>query len=65
MTLTIDLTPEQSAKLADIARERGVSAQEFARKVVEESLGKEEAFRAAAAYVLRKNAELYQRLARS
>jgi hypothetical protein len=64
MTITIDLTPEQSERLADVARQRGVSAEEFAREAVVESLGRDGAVRAAAANVLEKNAELYRRLAR-
>jgi len=64
MAIPIDLTREESERLADAARRHGLSAEEFARRVVVEALDRETAYAAAAAYVLEKNAELYRRLAK-
>lgn len=62
-TLTFQVPEEQAARLADAARERGVGVEELLRQIAAEFLGRSTAFDAAANYVLRKNAELYQRLA--
>lgn len=64
MTIAIDLTREESDRLADAARRCGLSPEEFARRVVVESLDRDNAVAAAARYVLGKNAELYRRLAK-
>jgi antitoxin FitA len=64
MTITIDLRPEQYERLAELARRQGLTAEELARRGVDDLLARESAFQAAAGYVLEKNAELYRRLAR-
>jgi hypothetical protein len=50
--------------LTDLADEAGVQPEEFLRASVEEWLSRPQAsFSEAASYVLKKNAELYRRLA--
>jgi hypothetical protein len=63
MTLTIDLPQDQFDKLAGLAKAQGVSVEECARYELGERLTREQAVAAAAEYVLKKNAELYRRLA--
>jgi predicted transcriptional regulator len=63
-TITISLPDERLAKLQEIAARFCVTPEELARVSIEELLARpEESFRDAAQYVLRKNAELYRRLA--
>ena len=64
MTITIDLPPEKLSRLAEIAKERGVSTEDLARSELEEFLARQSEFVTAASYVLAKNAELYRRLAK-
>ena len=63
-TLTITLSDERLAKLREIAARFSVTPEDLARVSIEELLARpEEAFQEAADYVLKKNAELYRRLA--
>ncbi|HEX5708991.1 MAG TPA: hypothetical protein VFX96_16945 [Pyrinomonadaceae bacterium] len=62
--ITIELSPERLSELERLAARLGVSPQELARLSVEELLSQtDEEFERAADRVLRKNAELYRRLA--
>jgi hypothetical protein len=63
-TITIQLSDERMHELQRLAQEAKVPAEELVRARVEEWLGgpKQEFFRAAA-YVLKKNEELYRHLA--
>ena len=62
-TVTITLPDERLSKLKELAASLGVSSEELVRVSIEELLTRpEKAFRQAADYVLRKNAELYRRL---
>lgn len=63
-SITINLPSEQLLKLREIANRLGISAEDLARMSIEELLAQpEEDFERAADYVLKKNAELYRRLA--
>ncbi len=63
-TITIELPSERLQKLREMALKFGVSMEELVRLSVEDMLTQpEEQFRKAAQYVLKKNAELYRRLA--
>ena len=63
-SITINLPDEQLLKLREIANRLGVSVEDLARMSIEELLAQpEEDFERAADYVLKKNAELYRRLA--
>lgn len=63
-TFTIALPPEPASKLEELARGAGVSPEELLRSTVERWLARPQAdFLEAASYVLKKNAELYRRLA--
>jgi hypothetical protein len=63
-TITIPLADEQLRKLTELAEASGVTPEEFLRASVEKWLTHSDpAFAHAADYVLRKNAELYRRLA--
>lgn len=62
--ITINLPEEPLRRLEEMAREANVTPEEFLRASVVEWLRRpDEDFRRAAEYVLRKNAELYRRLA--
>jgi len=62
--ITIPLSDERLAQLRTWAEEAGLSPEEFLRRRVEHLLERpDEQFRQAANYVLKKNAELYRRLA--
>ncbi len=62
--ITINLTEERLAKLREKASAYGLSAEELMRASIEHLLGgPEEEFEKVADYVLKKNEELYQRLA--
>ncbi len=61
---TIRFSDDQSCILEERAREAGLTPQEFLERTVSESLARPApSFAAAAEYVLKKNAELYKRLA--
>lgn len=63
-SITIDLPPERLTELRRLAAKLGVSPEELARLSVEQLLSQtDEEFGRAADRVLRKNAELYRRLA--
>jgi hypothetical protein len=64
MNVTFELTPAQAEKLRHAADRLGVQPSELARAAVTDLLAEpDDAFREAADRVLRKNAELYRRLA--
>jgi hypothetical protein len=64
MKLSIELTEAESTKLREAADHLGVEPEALARAAVADLLSNEdEDFRAAAEHVLRKNEELYRRLA--
>lgn len=63
-TLTLALPDDHLLKLKEMAERLGVSPEVLVRISVEELLKRpDEAFRSAADYVLKKNADLYRRLA--
>jgi len=63
-TITVALTDDALLKLQETASRLGVTAEELVRASVEELLSQpDEAFKRALDHVLRKNAELYRRLA--
>ena len=64
MTLRFDISDEKAEALEDAAQRLGISVEELLRASVDETLQKLDAeFERAAEQVLRKNAELYRRLA--
>jgi len=64
MRLAIELPAAQADKLREEATRLGISPEDYARAVLADLLGgSEETFRCAAERVLRKNQELYRRLA--
>ena len=63
-TISLSLSEERLQKLQELAREARLPPEELLRTAVEEWLNRpKEDFARAADYVLRKNAQLYQRLA--
>ncbi|NWG14910.1 MAG: DNA-binding protein [Acidobacteria bacterium] len=63
-TITIALPDDRLAQLKILANKLGVAPEELVRISLEELLTRpEESFRQTAEYVLKKNAELYRRLA--
>lgn len=64
-TLNISLSEEPLLRLQELAKEAGIAPEELLRESVERWLAAKPAedFERAAAYVFRKNAELYRRLA--
>ena len=64
MTLTVDLPKDTMLKLQALASRYNMTAEELVRASVEELLASPEApFLEAVDYVLKKNQELYKRLA--
>ena len=64
-TLTISLSDEPMLRLKELAFEAGVAPEELLNASIVEWLAKpKEDFAQAAVYVLKKNAELYRRLAK-
>jgi hypothetical protein len=64
MRLTIDLSPTQAERLRHQAELLGIAPEDLARAVLSDLLAtRDEDFQAAAGRVLRKNEELYRRLA--
>lgn len=63
-TLTFQVPDEQAERLTAAARDKGVAVEELLRQLADNFLARNESFEAAAGYVLKKNAELYRRLAR-
>ena len=63
MKLTVEVTGDQERQLADVARRLNVPADQLAAALVRDLLSQREVdFSEAAARVLEKNRELYQRL---
>lgn len=63
-TIQFKLSEEMASRLAERAKERGLSAEAFVQMVTEEVLNRTgDEFSQALDYVLSKNTELYQRLA--
>lgn len=63
-SITIDLSDEHLMRLREIATRLGISPEELARVGIEDLISKpDEKFDSAVDYVLKKNAELYRRLA--
>ena len=64
VTITIELPNERLQKLQEMSQRFGISMEDLVRVSVEEMLTQpEEQFRKAAKYTLKKNTELYKRLA--
>ena len=64
MKLSVEIPEEQAAQLQDAARRLGVGVEQLAVAAIVDLTGQQSAdFEAAAARVLRKNQELYRRLA--
>ena len=64
VTYTISLTEKQSQQLREIADQYHISPEELVRASIEDLLTRpQSAFQTALEYVLKKNAELYKRLA--
>ena len=62
--LTIELSEEQAKVLSETAKRAGVAFEEMARELLADSLDHPRmSFQQAAEYVLKKNKELYRRLA--
>jgi antitoxin FitA len=62
--ITINIPDEQMQKLQVMAQESGISAEDLLRATIENWLNhSHDDFAQAASYVLKKNAELYRRLA--
>ena len=63
MTVAIELTPQQTERLAEVARRLNIAPDQLAAAAVRDLLGQPSAdFSAAAARVMEKNDELYRRL---
>jgi hypothetical protein len=63
-TITVALPEERLAKLNELARQLGIVPEDLVRVSIEELLARPEAdFEQAVDHVLKKNAELYRRLA--
>ena len=64
MTLNLELDEQQIQRLQEAARRLNVSVNELAKAAIDDLLAKPETdFEQAASRVLKKNAELYRRLA--
>ena len=61
--ITISLPEDRMSKLKEMAVGLGTTPEELVRASVEDLLGRPEEFEKVADYVLRKNEELYRRLA--
>ena len=63
-TITINLPDEHLSKLQEAAAQLGITPEELVRASIEDLLNQpEESFKQALDYVMKKNAELYRRLA--
>lgn len=62
-SLTFQLPEEKADRLTQAAKEMGVPVEDLLQRITDDFLNRNESFEAAAKYVLRKNAELYRRLA--
>jgi hypothetical protein len=63
-TLTIDIPADQVERLNRVAVRRGVSLQDLLRQLAEDCVTRDDAIETSTNYVLKKNAELYRRLAK-
>ena len=64
MRLNLELDAQQTQRLQEVARRLNVSVDELAKAAINDLLAKPESeFERAATRVLKKNAELYRRLA--
>jgi len=64
VTYTISLTEEQSQQLREIANQYNIAPEELVRASIEDLLTRpQNDFQTALDYVLKKNSELYKRLA--
>jgi antitoxin FitA len=63
MCITIEVSDRQSEVLSRIALRRGVQLDELCRLELEKLIERENQFERASQYTLKKNAELYRRLA--
>jgi hypothetical protein len=61
--ITISLPEDRLSELKEMATGLGTTPEELVRASVEDLLGKPEEFQRAVDYVLKKNQELYKRLA--
>jgi antitoxin FitA len=61
--ITISLPEDSMSKLKEMAVGLGTTPEELVRASVEDLLGRPEEFQEAVDYVLKKNEELYRRLA--
>ncbi len=62
--LTVSISDDRYARLKEVAGQLRVTPEELVAASIEDLLAQpEDAFQAAVEYVLRKNAELYRRLA--
>ena len=62
--ITINISDEQLRKLQQLAQESQISPEDLLRSSIDDWLATpKDEFKQAASYVLRKNAELYRRLA--
>ncbi|MCZ2343801.1 MAG: ribbon-helix-helix protein, CopG family [Bacteroidales bacterium] len=64
MAITIDLTPDQTERLSDLAQQQGISTEELARQALLDLLDRRLTIDSATQYILHKNSQLYRRLAR-
>ena len=62
-TLTFEVPDEQAERLEAVARKSGLPLDELLRRLTDEYLDRNESFEVIKQYVLKKNAELYRRLA--
>lgn len=62
-TLSFAIPDDKAEQLTAAARERGVALEDLLRQITDDFLARKEEFKSASEYVLRKNAELYRRLA--
>ena len=62
MMVSIEISEDQAEKLSAEAERLGLTPEQLARAAVVDLLDRQDDFRAAASYVLEKNAELYKRL---
>jgi antitoxin FitA len=63
-SIAVNISDEQLEKLQQLARERQISPEDLLRDTIEEWLARpKDEFTEAANYILKKNTELYRRLA--
>lgn len=64
MTIPIDLPPDQTERLSDLAQQQGMGVEELARQALLDLLDRRLTVDSATQYILHKNSQLYRRLAR-